>query len=98
MKHGHEMLKEAARVIKERGESYGPMHLNMERIATLWSVCLNLPVTPVQVAMCMIAVKMARLVQTPKHQDSATDIAGYAAVLRECQIGPISASEGKETE
>lgn len=98
MKHGYEMLKEASRVIKERGESYGPMHMNMERIATLWSVCLGAPVTPMQVAMCMIAVKMARLVQTPKHQDSVTDIAGYAAVLRECQIGPISVSEEKETQ
>ena len=95
MKQGHDMLREAARVIKERGESYGPMTQNMERIAALWSVCLNLPVTPVQVAMCMIGVKLARLVHTPGHQDSATDIAGYAAVLRECQTDPI---EGKDAE
>ena len=96
MKYGYDMLREAGRVIKERGESYGPMHQNMDRIAALWSVCLNIPVTPVQVAMCMVAVKLARLVQTPQHQDSVTDIAGYAAVLRECQIGPVS--EEKDTE
>ena len=83
MKHGHDMLREAARVIKERGESYGDMYTNMERVATLWSVCLNVPVTPVQAAMCMVAIKLARLAQTPKHHDSVTDIAGYAAVLRE---------------
>ena len=96
MSYGHDMLREAAEVIKERGKAYGPMYKNMERIATLWGVCLGVPVTPVQVAMCMMAVKLARLVQTPKHQDSAVDIAGYAAVLRECQIGPIKEGEDAE--
>jgi hypothetical protein len=98
VKYGYDMLREAGRVIKDRGESYGPMHENMDRIAKMWAVLLGTPVTPSQVAMCMIAVKLARLVETPQHQDSVTDIAGYAAVLRECQIGPISVSEGKETE
>lgn len=82
---GSDMLLKASQVIKERGLTYGPMNQNMDRIAALWAVCLGMPVTPVQVACCMIAVKLARLVQTPGHEDSAVDIAGYAAVLRECQ-------------
>jgi hypothetical protein len=31
----------------------------------------------------MIALKMARLAETPFHADSITDIAGYAAVYKE---------------
>jgi len=32
---------------------------------------------------CLIDLKLARLAHDPAHADSITDIAGYAAVLRE---------------
>jgi hypothetical protein len=79
------MLQDAAKVLLSRGVNYGPIPENHERIAALWSTILGTPVTPVQVALCMIGVKMARLMETPDHQDSAVDIAGYAACLYECQ-------------
>ena len=82
---GPSMLIEAASVVQERGVTYGPMKPNMQRTADLWSVILKQKVRPDQVAMCLIAVKMARLVASPMHTDSVVDIAGYAAVLRECQ-------------
>ena len=82
---GPSMLVEAASVVQERGITYGSMKPNMQRTADLWSVILGQKVRPDQVAMCMIAVKMARLVESPLHTDSVVDIAGYAAVLRECQ-------------
>lgn len=85
MSAGWFMLEHAAEIIKDRGKRYGPIKQNHERIAALWSVLLGHPVTPVQVAMCMIGVKMARLMESPEHADSAVDIAGYAACLRECQ-------------
>jgi len=79
------MLSETLQVIRNRGASYGPIRPNHERIAALWSTLLGHPVTPVQVAMCMVGVKLARLMETPDHVDSAVDIAGYAACIRECQ-------------
>ena len=82
---GPTMLVDAASVVQERGITYGPMKPNMQRTADLWSVILKQKVRPDQVAMCLIAVKMARLVESPMHTDSVVDIAGYAAVLRECQ-------------
>lgn len=41
------------------------------------------PITPAQVALCLIDVKPARLAHAPNHLDSMVDIAGYTAVLRE---------------
>lgn len=40
-------------------------------------------ITPAQVALCLIDMKLARLAHAPGHLDSMIDIAGYAAVLRE---------------
>jgi hypothetical protein len=82
---GSDMLAEAAKAVKDRDSHYGSPKQNHERIAALWSTLLGFPVTPVQVAMCMVGVKLARLMETPDHADSAVDIAGYAACIRECQ-------------
>ena len=82
---GTEMLLRAHDTIQERGRTYGPIKQNHEHIAALWTTLLEHPITPVQVAMCMTALKLARLMETPNHEDSAVDIAGYAACIKECQ-------------
>lgn len=50
-------------------------------IAALWSIVLGTKVTPVQVAQCMIQLKVARTMSGTGHLklDSWADIAGYAA-------------------
>jgi Domain of unknown function (DUF6378) len=63
-----------------RQEAYGSPLVNHQRIADLWSVILGKEVQPHEVALCMVATKMARLMQTPDHEDSVLDIAGYAQV------------------
>jgi hypothetical protein len=40
-------------------------------------------VTPAQVVVCLIDLKVARLSHDPRHIDSTTDIAGYAGCLAE---------------
>ena len=55
----------------------------MAAVAARWSITLGHPVTPVQVALCLFDLKLARLTHNPKHQDSVCDLAGYAAVLQE---------------
>jgi hypothetical protein len=79
------MLMDAARTIAERGRVYGDAAANMAKTAQLWSAVLGVDVTPVQCALCLIQLKVARLLVTPDHSDSAVDIAGYAAVLCETQ-------------
>ena len=54
-----------------------------ETIAARWSLVLGIEVTPAQVALCLIDLKLARLTRDPSHLDSIVDVAGYAACLRE---------------
>jgi hypothetical protein len=82
-----ELLKKTADVVKDRGQDYGSILDNHTRISRLWSVLLNTEVTPEQVALYMIAVKQARLMETPNHEDSIQDILGYALTYHECING-----------
>ena len=63
-----------------RAKDYGDAYENHEHIAKMWSVLLNTEVTAHQVYQCMVAVKLARLVVTPDHEDSWIDICGYGAL------------------
>lgn len=76
-----ECLAEAMDLITgTRNLEYGePIH-NFERIANGWSIILNKIVEPHEVALCMAWLKIARLVETPMHQDSYTDGAAYMAL------------------
>jgi len=76
-----EILKTAEKLINgPRAQDYGDAYENHKRIADFWSIILGQPVTVAQVYQCMIALKMARLIQTPDHDDSWIDICGYAAL------------------
>ncbi len=77
------ILKHAAGVLAERRKTYGAPDKAMAAIAARWSITLGHPVTPAEVVLCMIDLKLTRLARDPKHQDSILDIAGYAAVLHE---------------
>jgi len=80
---GVAMLKEAAHIVAERSKSYGSPAQSMELLAKRWSLTIGHNVTPAQVVMCLIDLKLTRLSHDPSHQDSILDIAGYAAVLQE---------------
>ena len=79
------MLKHAAGVVENRRRQYGDAAQLFDHIAKRWSLVLGAKVTPAQVALCLIDLKMARLVHDPKHLDSIVDVAGYAACLGEVQ-------------
>jgi hypothetical protein len=80
---GPELLEHAAGVVTRRRRDYGEPAELFDHIARRWSLTLGTKVSPAQVALCMLDVKLARLARDPKHLDSVVDIAGYAAVLRE---------------
>jgi hypothetical protein len=81
--NGAMLLQHAVGVIEHREQAYGPADANFAHIATRWSLVLGIPVTPAQVALCLIDLKLARLSRDPSHLDSIVDVAGYAACLRE---------------
>lgn len=71
----------------DRAKDYGPAHKNFQDIADLWTVLRNRGngpgadrFTATDVAMFMIATKLARLMKSPERADHWIDIAGYAAL------------------
>jgi hypothetical protein len=92
------LLETAIEAVADRGLNYGRPEDNFRRIARLWSTHLvnrygegfggdTTVAVPAldehDVAQMMILMKVARLENSPKHADSAVDIAGYAACIAE---------------
>jgi len=77
------ILEDAARIIDERRTTYGDPAASMAMVAARWSSTLRHPVTPAEVMLCMIDLKLARLAHDPTHRDSLVDVIGYAALLTE---------------
>ena len=80
---GEAMLNRAATIVAERRRTYGDPAVSMALVAKRWSITPGRTVTPAEVVLCLIDLKLARLARDPKHQDSVLDVAGYAAVLQE---------------
>lgn len=79
------MLQQADATINgDRQRDYGDKLQNFSQIAMLWQGTLatklhpGQAITPEDVALCMIQVKIARLAKSPDHFDSILDVAGYA--------------------
>lgn len=82
-------LEAAMDAVDSRPKSYGPPEQNFDRIARRWNAHLenrywepglNLPeLDATDVAVMMADVKLARIEESPGHEDSWVDLAGYAA-------------------
>ena len=75
------VLYDAANIITgQRDKQYGGPEDNFERIAKIWSVIFSREFTREDVAMAMVAVKVARFASNSGFQpDTWTDIVGYGA-------------------
>lgn len=79
-------------VSQDRQAAYGDSPKKYDAIARLWSVILQQPVTPEQVVLCMLLIKIAR--ESKKHQrDNLVDIAGYALILEQVRSGKTSLND-----
>jgi hypothetical protein len=86
LNRGDILSKAGALIDGDRKETYGSSLVNHERIAAGWRVILDKQdITPGQVATCMAWLKIARLVESPAHEDSWVDLAGYAALAGEME-------------
>lgn len=66
-----------------RQRDYAHPKINFQRIANLWSIILDVDITPEQVALCMIQVKIAR--EMNRHtRDNIVDLIGYSLTLDAC--------------
>lgn len=78
--------QEAKRLVYgDRAKTYGHPRGDFDRVAKMWSAILDCEVTAEQVAIMMVAFKLARLTQTPGHHDSQVDTIGYMLCLSRLQ-------------
>ena len=82
-----ELATEAVRLVTgDRQAAYDHPSVNFQRIADLWSPILGIKVTPQQVALCSVQIKIAREIHAHK-ADNLTDAIGYLLCLDACIDG-----------
>ena len=83
------VLKEAEKcVCGQREQDYGTPEDNFSRIAEFWATYRGVEFSPVDVAIMMALLKIARIANNPGHMDNYVDGCGYF-----CVGGELSASE-----
>ena len=76
-----EILKQAIELINvDRAEDYVAAYENHKRIADLWSVVFGKEVTVFQVVLCLLLLKIARLIYSLKKLTIWIDIGGYTGL------------------
>jgi|10_taG_2_1085330.scaffolds.fasta_scaffold02853_4 hypothetical protein len=76
-----EILKKAADAVGGPRQKYhGDIKESFNMISNLWSIYLDAPITPVDVARCMEMIKIARGKVGEMNIDDYIDGAGYSAI------------------
>ena len=95
MQKTREILEQTIRIVTgQRQQDYGDKVVNHRNIADLWSSYLNKKISPHDVAICMLLVKVARH-KNSKTKDCYVDMAGYAAIAGEINDTDTSISTTK---
>lgn len=99
VENAREVAARLAGQIKEtvgaRGNTYGPPEDNFANIADFWSTWLftrwgvQVTLDAVDVGVMSALIKVARLGQTPNHEDSALDGAIYLMLGHGCAESPL---------
>tara|TARA_R110000787_G_scaffold161959_1_gene275314 strand:+ start:439 stop:705 length:267 start_codon:yes stop_codon:yes gene_type:complete len=81
-----DILRTAGELISgERQQVYGDAQESHQRIADMWTAYLGTPVSAVDVAACMILLKVSRSAGPKKKLDNWHDICGYGALAGEME-------------
>ena len=91
------LIEKAERIVnQDRNTRYGGPEESFTTIARFWSVFLGMEISPLQVAGCMILLKLARLKKTPTHEDSVVDGIGYFACMADFLREPSSVVDSEQ--
>lgn len=83
----HKTLKECADLIGERGEDYGGIEDNFTRIAVIASLVTGKHLSQYDVAMVLVATKLARMAGSKDKGDNYLDAINYLAFAKELRDG-----------
>ena len=79
------IAEEADKIINgDRRASYGPVNASFEQTAKIWSGILGTDITPQEVALCMIGLKLQRESFAHK-RDNLVDLIGYTLLLEKLE-------------
>jgi hypothetical protein len=93
-----EILRQAERLLYlDRQDEYGTPYENHRRISLLWSAYLGTEVSPMQVAICMTLLKIARIQEKGEYakDDNFIDLTAYASIAGE--LADIKRKQDKTT-
>ena len=75
----NDVLNEAHDILLQREERYDDFHITAIRTASIQSVVSETPRTPEGFCLDMVAVKLARIYNSPDHLDNYLDAICYLA-------------------
>ena len=84
-----EILQLAEAAVTDREKQYSSPDVNYDRVARIVQVILQdklrpeAELSPADMVMVNLAIKMSRLIEKPDHTDTQVDIAGYASLMSE---------------
>ena len=78
-----DVLHQAAEIVAQRRQQYGPPAEHFRQVARRWSSTLGTAVTAQKVLLCQLDLKLARLAHDPRNHDSLVDLIGYSLLLHE---------------
>jgi len=77
------ILRDAAEVVAQRRQQYGPPAQHFEQVARRWTLTIGTTVRPEVVLLCQLDLKLVWLAHDPGHRDSLVDLIGYSLLLHE---------------
>ena len=79
-----DILQQAERLITgDRAKEHGDARANFAKVAKMWSAMVGVEITPRQVPLMMVVLKVVRACDNPGNADNCIDAAGYAALAGE---------------
>ena len=85
------LLRQAAEIVAQRRQQYGPPAEHFEQVARRWSSPSGPRCGASTVLLCQLDLKLVRLAHDPGHRDSLVDLIGYSLLLHELVDDPSGA-------
>lgn len=91
MTNHKDILNLAAQTVAERGHRYGPVEASFDRIIKLFKLTTGRDLSMYEASMFLTCVKLARMADSPAHDDNYVDGINYLAFA--AQFAPVGQTD-----